>query len=338
MMNYNKIILLGSLTLLTACGTQFPEIAPDVITENTLHDTDDPAIWVNPNDASKSIIFGTDKETDGAIYAFDLDGKIIENKTIRGIKRPNNIDLEYGFKLTDSTQTDIIAFTERETKKIRVYSVPDMKPLDNGGFPVFENETEPEFDAPMGIALYKSPETNDIYAIVGRKNGPKEGYLHQYLLTSDSLGVHSKLVRTFGNFSGKKEIEAIAVDNETGMVYYSDEMHGIRKYHAEPSKGDKEIYAFGGEYFERDIEGIAIAKYADKSFLIVSNQQAHTFCIFDLKTNAFIKELNLGTLETDGCDVTTVALGDKFPNGVFVSMNDEKNFYFHDLAKLKLLE
>lgn len=338
MKNYNKIIILGCLTLLVACGNRFPIIAPDVITENTLHDTDDPAIWINPKDASESIIFGTDKETDGAIYAFDLDGKIIENKTIRGIKRPNNIDLEYGFKLTDSTQTDIIAFTERETKTIRLYSVPDMKPLDNGGFPVFENETALEFDAPMGIALFKSSKNNAIYAIVGRKNGPKEGYLHQYLLTSDSLGVHSTLVRTFGAFSGKKEIEAIAVDNENAIVYYSDEMHGIRKYHAEPSKGDKEIYTFGGEYFERDIEGIAIAKYANKSFLIVSNQQAHTFCIFDLKTNAFIKEINLGTAETDGCDVTTVALGDKFPNGVFVSMNDNRNFYFHDLAKLKLLE
>jgi 3-phytase len=338
MKNYNKIIIIGSLALLAACGNKFPVIAPDVITENTLHDTDDPAIWINPKDASKSIIFGTDKETDGAIYAFDLDGKIIENKTIRGIKRPNNIDLEYGFKLSDSTQTDIIAFTERETKKIRLYSVPDMKPLDNGGFPVFENETTPEFDAPMGIALFKSPKNNAIYAIVGRKNGPENGYLHQYLLTSDSLGVHSKLVRTFGAFSGKKEIEAIAVDNDNAIVYYSDEMHGIRKYHAEPSKGDKEIYAFGGEYFKRDIEGIAIAKYDNKSFLIVSNQQAHTFCVFDLKTNAFIKEVNLGTLETDGCDVTTIALGDKFPNGLFVSMNDDRNFYFHDLAKLKLTE
>ena len=335
---FKKVIILASLTLTVACGNKFPEIVPDIITENTLHDTDDPAIWVNSKDASKSIIFGTDKDTDGAIYAFDLDGKIIENKTIRNIKRPNNIDLEYGFKINDSTKVDIIAFTERETKKMRLYSVSDMKVLDNGGFPVFENENEPEFDAPMGIALYKSPKTDDVYAIVGRKNWPRDGYLHQYLISSDSLGMHSKLVRTFGSFSGKKEIEAIAVDNENGIVYYSDEMYGIRKYHAEPSAGDKEIYAFGGEYFKRDIEGIAIAKYEDKSFLIVSNQQAHTFCIFDLKTNEFIKELNLGTLETDGCDVTPLALGDKFPNGLFVSMNDEMNFYFHDLAKLKLLK
>ena len=70
----------------------------------------------------------------------------------------------------------------------------------------------------------------------------------------------------------------------------------------------------------------------------MSNQQAHVFEVFSLETDAFVKEINLGTLETDGCDATTQPLGDKFPNGLFVSMNDEKNFFFHDLANLKLAE
>ncbi|KJD31698.1 3-phytase [Tamlana nanhaiensis] len=332
-----KKLLYGfSLLAIVSCKEQLPVIEPTVITEKTPNDTDDPAIWVNPNDASKSIVFGTDKKTNGGVYAFDLDGKIIHEKSIKNIQRPNNVDLEYGFKLTDSTKTDIIAFTEREKQQMRVFSVPDMKPLDGGGFKVFTDATELEHNAPMGIALYKSPKTETIYAIVGRKSGPKTGYLYQYELVSDSLGVHANLVRKFGDFSGKKEIEAIAVDNENGIVYYSDEGHCIRKYYAEPSMGDEELSCFGGEYFTEDIEGIGIAKYQDKGFVIVSNQQAHTFNVFDLKTNAFIKEINLGTIETDGCDVTTVALGSKFPNGLFVSMNDEKDFFFHDLALLNL--
>lgn len=333
-----KGVLLLLFALGWSCNKKLPVIEPDVITESTLHDTDDPAIWVNPEDASKSIIFGTDKETNGAIYAFDLEGKIIKEKTIKNLKRPNNIDLEYGFQPNDSTRVDVIAFTERERQQIRLFTVPDMKPMDNGGFPVFEDVKEVEANLPMGIALYKSPDTNDLYAIVGRKTGPKVGYLYQYKFVSDSLGLKAKLIRKFGKFSGKKEIEAIAVDDKAGIVYYADEMHCIRKYYAEPSKGNEEIACFGGEYFKRDIEGIAIAKYSNKEFLIVSNQQAHTFLIFDTKTNAFIKELNLGTLETDGCDVTTASLGSKFPNGLFVSMNDEKNFFFHDLGKLELIE
>ena len=316
-------------------GSNLPSIAPDVITENTLNDTDDPAIWIHPTDLSKSIVFGTDKETNGAIYAFDLEGKIIEDKTIRNIQRPNNVDLEYGFQLNDSTTVDILVFTEREKQQIRVFSIPEMKPLDQGGFSVFEDEQLLENKLPMGIALYKSPIDSSFYAIVGRKTGPKNGYLYQYKLAVENTQLKASLVRKFGQFSGKKEIEAIAVDSEMGFVYYSDEEHCIRKYYAEPSKGNEEISCFGSEYFLKDIEGIAIAKMKNQSgYLIVSDQQKGQFNLFDRKTNAFVKAVNLTTKETDGCEVVTVALNARFSSGLFVAMNDEKNFYFYDFNKL----
>ncbi len=324
--------------LCIACNrSKLTPIEPDVITEFTLNDTDDPAIWVNPSDPTKSIIFGTDKETNGAIYAFDLDGKIIADKSIKNIKRPNNVDVEYGFKLNDSTTTDILAFTEREKQQIRVFSIPEMKPLDNGGFPVFEDEEILVNRLPMGIGLYRSKKDATVYAIVGRKMGPEKGYLYQYALMADSTGVKSNLVRKFGSFSQQKEIEAIAIDDEKGFVYYSDEGVCIKKYYAEPDRGDTEISCFGGDYFSEDIEGIAIASYEDgHGYLIVSNQQKGEFNIFSRTENSFIKAINLTTLETDGCEVVTVPLNDQFPNGLFVAMNDEKNFYFYDLARLEL--
>lgn len=326
------------LIFVIACKqSKLPAIAPDVITEFTLNDTDDPAIWVNPKDPSKSIVFGTDKKTNGAIYAFDLKGKILEDKTIRNIKRPNNVDVEYGFQLNDSTTTDILVFTEREKQQIRVFSVPEMMPLDGGGFPVFIDEKVPENRLPMGVALFKSYRDSTIYAIVGRKTGPEKGYLYQYALKADSISVKANLVRKFGSFSGVKEIEAIAVDDANGYVYYSDEGVCIKKYYAEPSKGDEEISCFGGAYFSKDIEGIAIASYTNgKGYLIVSNQQKGEFNIFSRKDNSFIKAVNLSTLETDGCEVVAVPLNETFSNGLFVAMNDEKNFYFYDLGKLKL--
>lgn len=325
---------------ISACNSsKLTPIAPDVITEFTLNDTDDPAIWVHPVDASKSIVFGTDKESNGAIYAFDLDGKIIDSKTIRNIQRPNNVDVEYGFRLNDSTFTDVLVFTEREKQQIRMFSVPDMKPLDNGGFKVFTDETLVENKLPMGVSLYKSPKDAKIYAIVGRKTGPREKYLYQYELKSHSTGVQANLVRKFGSFSGQKEIEAIAIDDEKGFVYYSDEGVCIKKYYAEPSMGNTEISCFGGDYFIEDIEGISIASYPNgKGFLIVSNQQKGEFNIFKRTDNSFVKALDLSTIETDGCEVVTVSLNDKFPNGLFVAMNDEKNFYFYDLKKLGLQE
>jgi len=330
-------LLILSSILLISCHKKLPGTPPDVISETTLHDTDDPAIWVNKKNPSESVVFGTDKDTDGAIYAFDLDGKIIEDKTIRGLKRPNNVDIRYDFKLNDSTRVDVMAFTERERKQIRLFSIPDMVPLDNGGFPVFEGETEPEYDLPMGISFYQSQTDSTLYLIVGRKNGPETGYLHQFKVNSDSSGVTVNLVRKFGNFSGKKEIEAIAVDDALGYVYYSDETHCVRKYYADPSKGDEELACFGGETFKRDNEGIAIVAYENgEGYIIVSNQQAETFNIFSRKDNTFIKEINLNTKQTDGCEVVTTPLNDTFKNGLFVAMNDEKNFYFYDLDKLGL--
>ncbi|GMN09782.1 hypothetical protein MTsPCn9_18250 [Croceitalea sp. MTPC9] len=328
-------ILIGVVTLVACKKSKLVPIEPDVITAFTLNDTDDPAIWVNSDDASKSIVFGTDKETNGAIYAFDLDGKIIEEMTIRDIERPNNVDVEYGFQLNDSTQTDILVFTEREKHQIRIFSVPDMKPLDNGGFSVFVDETGFEQNLPMGISLYKSPKDTKIYAIVGRKKGPKNNYLYQYELNTDSKGVKANLIRKFGEFSGQKEIEAIAVDDEKGFIYYADEGVCIRKYYAEPSMGNKEISCFGGDKFLDDIEGIAIATYPNgEGCLIVSNQQQGEFNIFSRKDNSFIKAVNLNTTETDGCEVVTTPLNDTFPNGLFVAMNDEKNFYFYDLNRI----
>jgi 3-phytase len=55
-----------------------------------------------------------------------------------------------------------------------------------------------------------------MYIIVSRKNGPETCYLHQFKIETDSTGVSLNLVRKFGNFSGKKEIEAIAVDDAVG--------------------------------------------------------------------------------------------------------------------------
>lgn len=325
------------IAILYNCKEKLPAITPDIITEKSLHDTDDPAIWINKSNPSQSIVFGTDKETEGAIYAYDLQGKIIESKTIRGLKRPNNVDIRYDFKINDSTKVDVLAFTERERQQIRLFSIPDMKPLDNGGFKVFEDDTNTAFRDPMGISLYTSAIDKSLYAIVGRKAGPENNYLYQYKINADSLGVSLELVRKFGKYSGKKEIEAIAVDDALGYVYYSDETHCIRKYYAEPSKGNEELACFGGDTFKRDIEGIAIVAHENgEGYLIVSNQQAETFNVFSRKNNTFIKEVNLSTKQTDGCDVATAPLNDTFKSGIFVAMNDEMNFYFYDLDKLGL--
>ena len=325
-------------TLLTACKDDklapvaANAVKPTAITEALPHDTDDPSIWIHPTDASKSIIIGTDKDTDGGLYAFDLNGKI-HKKSIT-LKRPNNVDIAYGLVI-DGKKVDVAVTTERESNKIRIFSLPDLNPIDNGGIEVFEGE---ELRDPMGIALYTRPSDKKIFAIVGRKSGPSGSYLWQYELFGTGKFATAKVVRKFGAYSGKKEIEAIAVDNELGTVLYCDEQFGIRKYKADPALNDnKELALFGKTGFKADNEGIAIYKKTDSTgYILVSNQQANTFMVYPregAKGNPneypLLAEIPTSTIECDGADVTSVNLGGKYKNGLFVAMSNGMTFHYY---------
>ncbi|WP_326983183.1 phytase [Chryseobacterium sp. MYb264] len=328
MKRVNYIIALSVLPFVLSCTGQSQlgkKLKPSVITETVVHDTDDPAIWINPQDASKSIIIGTDKDTDGGLYAFDLDGKII-NKVV-GLKRPNNVDLEYGFTL-NGNRIDVAAVTERETNKVKLYSLPDLKEV--GEFSVFDGETE---RGPMGISIYKNPQTEEIFVIAGRKSGPSDGYLWQYKLVEKGGKITGEVVRKFGKYSGLKEIESIAVDDEMGYIYYSDEQFGVHQYYADPAKGNEELAVFGKGDFKSDVEGISIYPTSSNTgYILVSNQQKDTFNVYlrENPSKGIIAEIPVSTKESDGSEVTHVNLGPKYPKGIFVAMSNGRVFHIYD--------
>jgi 3-phytase len=331
----------------TAAAVMDSVVKPLYVTEPVQFDTDDPAIWINPADSSQSLIIGTDKDENGGLYVFDLKGKIIKSKTVKGLKRPNNVDVAYGLTL-GGRQTDIVVAAERMTHKLRIFSLPDMQPVDHGGIPVFEGETGEMQRDLMGIAMYTSPQ-GQVYAIAGRKTGPKDGsYLWQYLLEDDGTGkLKATLKRKFGKYSGKKEIEAIAVDNELGYIYYSDEQFGVRKYYADPAKGNEELALFATKGFKEDNEGISIYKTTDRTgYLLVSDQAANHFQVFsregskqDPNHHVLIASIPTSTNNSDGSDIYSGALNDDFKHGIFVAMSDDKTFQYYrweDLAGRKL--
>jgi 3-phytase len=354
-MRYSKnkiryfLIFASLLVILFVSGCSKKEIVdqskiikPVVVTEKAKHDSDDPAIWINPNDPTKSLIIGTDKNEDGALYVYDLNGKIDEEKTVRNLKRPNNVDVEYGLMLNNKP-IDIAVTTERLTSKLRVFKLPEMKAIDNGGIDVFEGQTQ---RALMGIALYKRQTDGKIFAVVGRKEGPTDGtYLWQYLLEDDGNGyVKGSKVRVFGKWSGKKEIEAIAVDDELGYVYYSDEGVGVHKYAADPdaSNCNEELALFATEGIAEDQEGISVYKIKNGTgYILVSDQQANEFHIFKREGEAdnphnhqLIKVVKTSTIESDGSDVTNAVLNNNFPVGLFVAMSDDQTFHYYSWKDL----
>jgi 3-phytase len=90
------------------------KIPPTFVTDTVNFDSDDPAIWVHPTDPSQSLILGTDKDSIGALYVFNLQGKVIDSLVRRGIQRPNNVDVGYGLAL-GTTKMDFAVTGERLT-------------------------------------------------------------------------------------------------------------------------------------------------------------------------------------------------------------------------------
>lgn len=321
-------------------------LRPAVVTQKVIDDSDDPAIWIHPTSLDSSLIIGTDKNADrGGLFVFDLQGKILKEKSVLNMKRVNNVDVAYGLAYPNSLsggkgKTDIAVCTERDRNMIRVFSLPNMKAIDGGGIEVFIGDS---LRLPMGVALYVRPSDQSVFAIVGRKSGPLQGYLHQYELKADERGVvKAKLVRSFGAFSGKKEIESIAVDQKLGYVYYSDEQMGIRKYHADPAKGDQELAIFGVGEFSDDNEGISIYQLNDSvGYILVSDQGSNRFNIYpregwidSLNNRKFphahplLASIPFSTLESDGSDVQSVGLPG-FEGGIFVAMSTDATFHFY---------
>jgi 3-phytase len=366
-MSKGKRLIALLVLSLTACSQPAPHPSVDiraaVATAPVSDDPDDPAIWVHPSDPAQSLIIGTNKVAAprGALVVFGLDGKI--RQTIAGLDRPNNVDVEYGL-MVGGKPTDIAVTTERLQHRLRIYRIWERgRPArpgaaetaalpgggslvdisSGGGAPVLDGETG-ERAEPMGIALYRRPRDGAVFAIISPKAGPRDGYLWQYRLQDDGAGrVKATKVRRFGTFSGLKEIEAIAVDDALGYVYYGDEGNGIHKWHADPDhpQAARELAHFGRTEFAADQEGIAIYARGDGTGYIVCTDQIDGNSHYHIYRReggpggphdhaAMLKCVRGGADSTDGIEVTSAPLGPVFPNGLLVVMNSgPRNFLLY---------
>ena len=303
-------------------------------------DPDDPAIWVNQAEPAASLIVGVDKGSaanghrDGTIRTYSPSGELVGE--VRGLQRPNNVDVEYGIELAGRS-VDVAVTCERISHLLRVFALPSLTPLDGGGLPVFAGEPDAERLC-MGVGLYRRGKDGAVFVIVSRKHGPSGTYLWQYRLSAaDAVApseVSIRLERRFGEWSGSGEIESVAVDDAAGVVFYSDETCCIRRYSADPDAlGAHSGGAFGRNEFEDQREGISVVPQpagaaggaTGGGLVIVSDQQGDGgfagFC--RSPPHKYIGTVLLaGVEESDGSEATTADLGPALPAGAFVAMSD----------------
>jgi 3-phytase len=283
---------------------------------------DDPAIWVNPDDPANSVVIGTDKNL--GLYVYGLDGRLLQTLADG---RMNNVDLRDGF-VVNGTRRTLVAASNRTNKSISLYYLdPATQRLTSAGDPVPTG-----FADPYGLCMYSAADGGGHYVFV---NDSADGRFRQWQILSSGGKIAARQVR---EFVVGTQAEGCVADDETGDLYVAEEDGGFFRYSARADGGDarREIDRVGGANgLEADIEGVAIWHGRDgRGFIVLSNQGANNYAVYRREgDNAFVGLFHVvadpargmdGVSETDGLDVTSAALGARFPDGLLV-VQDGRN-------------
>lgn len=285
-----------------------------VETQPVPHDgdaADDPAIWLDQNDPSRSTIIGTDKL--GGLAVYDLAGKQL---AYYDDSTPNNVDLRYNFPL-GGDRVALVVTSDTASDSLRVYRVdPSTRGLSDVAAGTLETGI-----GVSGLCLYLSPVSGAYYAFVSDSSGT----VQQWELRDNGSGrVESRKVRTI---SVGSTTEGCVADDRDASVYIAEEDVGIWRYGAEPDAGDERTSVDQvGPHLTADIEGLAIYDGGAR-YLIASSQGSDDFAVYALAGD-YLGRFAVGSdgvdgvSHTDGIEVTNADLGGVFASGLFVAQDD----------------
>lgn len=311
---------------------------PVLYTSPVSTDPDDPAIWRNRKLPSQSRVIVTDKTSApaGSVYVFDLQGRQVQR--IANVDRPNNVDVEYGFRAGTATW-DIAVATERNRRRLRIFRIrpADGKLVDvSGETGVFPDGTGDQ-RAPMGISMYRK-QNGEISALVSRKEHTGRDVIAEYALVFRGGRVDTRLKRYLGHAKG--EVEALLVDDEQGKLYYAEEAVGY--YRVDLNTGQNDLL-FGTEKYDADREGIALYRTGKQTGWLVTTEQrpnSTRYRLYRRENPSQLERIFTSTLDdTDGIEITSESLGPRFPHGLFVAMNSgSKNFAYFFVNFLRQMD
>ncbi|HEX5764877.1 MAG TPA: phytase, partial [Woeseiaceae bacterium] len=309
-------------------ATAAPAVArPMVETEpvGTFGDAaDDPAIWIHPTDPERSLVIGTNKKR--GLNVYDLDGRTVQTLADGNM---NNVDLRYDFPL-GGEQVALVTASNRSTDSISVYKVDEdalqLVEVADGVIPT-------GFVDPYGLCMYRSPSTGEYYVFI---NEGGEGNFRQWRLFDNGQGrVSAEQVREFPVGS---QTEGCVADDELGFLYVGEEGNALWKYSAEPDAGaDRVMIDSTGDngHLDADVEGVALwIGENGTGYLVASNQGADNYAVYRREgDNEYVGHFHIianpepgidGASETDGLEVTSTPLGNRYPAGLLV-VQDGRN-------------
>ncbi|MDG9783491.1 phytase [Metapseudomonas otitidis] len=277
---------------------------------------DDPAIWVNPNDAAASRVLGTNKKQGLLVYG--LDGQLLQELPVG---RLNNVDVRPGFAL-GGQRVDLAVASNRDRNSLSLFAIDratgEVKPAGEVPTPLKEI---------YGICLFQ-PASGELYAFA---NG-KDGRFLQYRLDGASGAASGQLVREFRVDS---QPEGCVADDQRQRLFIGEEDVGVWALDARAdAPADLASVMKVGDALHADVEGLALYQSEARDYLVISSQGNDSYVVLDAEPpfalrGAFRVGLNAaagidGASETDGLEVTSANLGGPWNQGMLVVQDGRK--------------
>ena len=317
--------------------------------------TSDPAIWVNPQDPTKSLILGANNEDGLGVY--NLSGA---KQTEAGVTAPklgtttltvNGVDTRNGVMLSGSPAS---VATVVSNGVMQFYVIDPATGQLANRTSTATGVTPPAWGqgAISSVCMYQSPVSHNTYAFVLAADGEME----QLLLDGSSgkftvstvRGYHANGSTTTPTWdvtsAAKSTIGGCVVDDAMKTIYVSEKTAGIWKFGAEPGDPttgtliDTPTTGTPAGHLSTKTLGLALAETGDGTgYLIASSPDATTgpladsFMVYDRAAgNAFIRSFHVVAGTFDNCqqsvgiDAAVAKFGGSFPAGMFVC-SDQHN-------------
>ena len=279
---------------------------------------DDPAIWFNQANPTKSLIFGTDKRK--GIHVYDIYGKEL---SFSELGATNNIDL----RVIDKNVHMVIS--NRSSSTLGYWIFPESG--------LFEYFLENPINAFTEDIIHYHLEANmNVYGVcMGFVNGrlsaaltEEEGPTVQMwdLTTKKVVGKIDVISDEENAPKTGNEAEGCVFDDENSRLLSREGSKGYLKAYESDTLRMIEVVDSRDENIIGDPEGVAIYKTSDvEGYIILSSQGGNEFNLYNRRSLDFINKFKINAVEdTDGLDVTHEAVENLFPNG-FLVVQDGRN-------------
>ena len=271
---------------------------------------DDPAIWVNRNSPSQSLVVGNNKK--GALEVYDLDGSLRQK-----ITNPS------GFWGNVDIRGDLVVASKNGMMIYRVdpkLAQPLVLAKESSGHASTNGE---------GLCLYDPGVSGLGGGLYGINNTRSSARVRMHPLTDGDGDGRLTIGKHVREFYLGSETEGCVVDDSTGHLYIAEEDVAIWRYDltATGTGAPPRVRVdSAGPRLAVDVEGLTLAgTYLIASAQNVANPHASWFNIYNKATFHLVRQVRVTAGrasddcdQTDGIAATTASLGAGFPGGLFV--------------------